>query len=563
MAYSPEYKKQVLAVVNGVIKNTDELKERSIIEKLGQQVSRIVSASRIEGNDDIASFATVISNLIVALASGRLLPDENIRSLLLDSLNQIRENVEGNRVGIEPALLSKLKSILNGANSSERDYMVFKTIKVMYIDDDDFVYHTVCKLAGNSIELKLVPNESEARQLLSQEKFDAILCEIDLPDINGLELIKEFSSRYPVIAISASDDSRRIQLATKAGATDFVVKNEIGIRLVPRSLHSAVIERERKTRAMQKNEIIKDPRTVRVLTYLMNDSVIEQELKPASFYKMQLPEPEMSLSKTLNALEQAGYIIKNIKRLTPSCPRCRSINLVSSFFCAHCNKSNFVRGDIIEHNRCGHNDLEFAFQKNGSNDHLVCPKCNKELKLIGVDYLRTEAAYKCKECSNIFASPEQRLTCSECDNSSFRVSEAGWKPLYSYTINPEKVPELRKKTISLSPIMDYLSSKGFSVSLDSYVNTRIQNFGPFELVARKGEELTLAIIVLGDDIEANHSKIIELDTMSRMNASTDTVYAITFTDLREVTRDLLSKFGITAIVLKNSDQLLSRIKEHV
>jgi DNA-binding NarL/FixJ family response regulator len=583
MTLSSEYKKQVLAVVDGSVGLAGGLlNERHVLEKLGQQITRIISASRIEGDEEVASFAMHVNNVIVALASGRLVPDENIRSLLRESFLEIRRstqdndddnnNSSSNRTQIDPAIINKLKSVLTAANTSEKDFIFLSSIDVLYIDADDFVYKSLAKRATDSMatimkmtSIKLVSNASEARQLLlsSQEKFDVILCETDLPDESGLELIKEFSSRYPVVAISASDDPRSIQLAMKAGATDYIVKNETGIRMLPRSLHTAVVERQKRGQKTQKDEILKDPRAAKVLNYLMisEDSVIEQTVEPSSYYKMQVLEPERDFSDIFATLERAGYVTKSSKRLALCCPRCRSANLVSYFACANCNKSDFIKGDVIEHNRCGYNDMEFAFQKNNSNEHLFCPKCNKELKLIGVDYLRTEAAYKCKECSNIFPTPEQRFVCHDCDNS-FRLSEGGWKSMYMYRLNPAKVQELNQKTLPLQSVEEYLSSKGFRISLEDYVDSKLQKFGQFDLVAYK-ENTIFVMIILGDDIELNHSRIIELDTMSRAVGSRVTAYAITFTELRQVTRDLLSKFGITVIQLKRPDQLLSKIQEYV
>lgn len=590
MTLSSEYIKQILAVVDGSIGLAGgQLDERQILEKLGQQIIRIISASRIEGNEEVASFATHVNNVIIALASGRLLPDENIRSLLRESFLEIRRstlnsnvydddddaknNSKSKRIEIDPVIINKLKSVLINANTSEKDFILLRSIEVIYVDADDFVYNSLAKRATNSMatimkmtSIRLASSASEARQLLlpsSQSNFDVILCETDLPDESGLELITEFSSHYPVVAISASDDPRSIQLAMKAGAIDYVVKDEAGIRMLPRCLHTAVVEWQKRGQKTQKSDIFKDPNATKVLGYLMlNDAPeIKQEVIPSSYYKMQALEPEGDFSNTFAILERAGYVTKSTMRFALCCPRCRSANLVSHFVCTNCNKSDFVKGDVIEHNRCGYNDTEFAFQKNGSNEHLFCPKCNKELKLIGVDYLRTEAAYKCKECNNIFQAPEQRFVCIDC-STSFRLSEGGWKPLYAYRLNPAKASELKQKSLPLSSVEDYLSSKGFSVSPEDYVDSKLRKFGKFDLVAFK-ENTILVMLILGDNVELDHLRIIELDTMNRAVGSRVTAYAITFTALRQVTMDLLSKFGITVIHLKRPEELLSKIQEHV
>src|SRR5690348_10645798 len=99
MNSSPEYKKQVLSVVEGSLSLAGQLSERQILDKLGQQISRIISASKIEGNEEVASFAMLMNNVVLALASGRLVLDgdddnnnNNIRSLLKESFLEIKRN---------------------------------------------------------------------------------------------------------------------------------------------------------------------------------------------------------------------------------------------------------------------------------------------------------------------------------------------------------------------------------------------------------------------------------------------------------------------------------------
>ena len=61
---------------------------------------------------------------------------------------------------------------------------------------------------------------------LFQEKVDAFLIDIGLPDGNGIELYQELQmeKRIPAILLTARDEEKEMLLAFDAGAQDYVVK---------------------------------------------------------------------------------------------------------------------------------------------------------------------------------------------------------------------------------------------------------------------------------------------------------------------------------------------------
>src|SRR5205085_4634612 len=94
----------------------------------------------------------------------------------------------------------------------------------------------------------------------------AILCELKLSDGDVLDIFKQYSNKIPIVAISTSEDPKLIQIATKAGAMDYIIKNELGTRRIPRSLHGIT------------NEWIKQIKLSNVKR-LLNDEYVKQFLK--------------------------------------------------------------------------------------------------------------------------------------------------------------------------------------------------------------------------------------------------------------------------------------------
>ena len=69
--------------------------------------------------------------------------------------------------------------------------------KKILIVDDDFSLRTVMlkALSSKSVNVKSVSSISEAWVLISKEIFDLIICDVMLPDGDGLELVKKIKDK--------------------------------------------------------------------------------------------------------------------------------------------------------------------------------------------------------------------------------------------------------------------------------------------------------------------------------------------------------------------------------
>lgn len=97
--------------------------------------------------------------------------------------------------------------------------------KVMIVDDEP----RIGRILGYSIRLSgyetiFVSGGAEALETISKEPPDLILLDISMPDVDGLQVLKELRtfSQLPVIAFSAARDNG--PKALKLGANDFITK---------------------------------------------------------------------------------------------------------------------------------------------------------------------------------------------------------------------------------------------------------------------------------------------------------------------------------------------------
>ena len=98
----------------------------------------------------------------------------------------------------------------------------------LIVDDEPDIRELLELTLGRmNIETQAAADLGEARELLTQHKFDLCLTDMKLPDGNGVELVEHIQTNYPktpVAVITAHGNMEWAIKALKAGAFDFVSK---------------------------------------------------------------------------------------------------------------------------------------------------------------------------------------------------------------------------------------------------------------------------------------------------------------------------------------------------
>lgn len=107
------------------------------------------------------------------------------------------------------------------------DYSGLKDKHILLIEDDHLTYlflKQVFKIAG--VQLTHASTGTKAIDEVKKKVFDAIITDIQLPDINGFELIIQLRNvtSAPVITQTASRNPELEEEALKAGSTAFLFK---------------------------------------------------------------------------------------------------------------------------------------------------------------------------------------------------------------------------------------------------------------------------------------------------------------------------------------------------
>jgi two-component system response regulator AtoC len=101
-------------------------------------------------------------------------------------------------------------------------------MKVLIADDEKNIRDSLASFLRNAgLEARTAADGEQARALLEDESFDALVADLRMPKLGGLELLAwlgEEGPRVPAVMISAYGEVRDAVQAMKLGARDYLVK---------------------------------------------------------------------------------------------------------------------------------------------------------------------------------------------------------------------------------------------------------------------------------------------------------------------------------------------------
>jgi CheY-like chemotaxis protein len=99
---------------------------------------------------------------------------------------------------------------------------------ILVVDDElEFLKMIRMRLEANDYEVLTAINGNEALDKIRKYKLSAVLLDIFMPGMNGLEVLKQIRKEnkdLPVFIITAFSSEDRFELANKYNASGFIVK---------------------------------------------------------------------------------------------------------------------------------------------------------------------------------------------------------------------------------------------------------------------------------------------------------------------------------------------------
>jgi DNA-binding NarL/FixJ family response regulator len=104
--------------------------------------------------------------------------------------------------------------------------------RILLVDDHAVVRYGIAQLINRQADLVVCGEEENASNALSaigKLKPDLVIADISLKDSSGLELMRNIKAQYsglPVLVVSAHDESIYAEIAFRAGALGYLMKQE-------------------------------------------------------------------------------------------------------------------------------------------------------------------------------------------------------------------------------------------------------------------------------------------------------------------------------------------------
>lgn len=136
------------------------------------------------------------------------------------------------------------------------------------------------------------------------------------------------------------------------------------------------------------------------------------------------------------------------------CPQCQHSHLIYQETCPNCGSNDLDYEPVIHHFSCANISPEHTYMVGGQ---LICPKCHKTLRHIGIDYDRPASLYICHNCHQSFLTPDTTATCTYCGKVS-KVSELYPRAIHIVEITPKGVETFCTGLHSFSPYDNYFNN---------------------------------------------------------------------------------------------------------
>jgi len=100
--------------------------------------------------------------------------------------------------------------------------------KILLVDDEiDFLQLLKARLEANGYNVETAMNGKEALEKFQRKKPDALILDVMMPEINGLEVLREIrkeDQKIPIFIITAFSNEERFKAANQFNASGFIMK---------------------------------------------------------------------------------------------------------------------------------------------------------------------------------------------------------------------------------------------------------------------------------------------------------------------------------------------------
>ncbi|TVZ56421.1 hypothetical protein OD91_1706 [Lutibacter sp. Hel_I_33_5] len=277
----------------------------------------------------------------------------------------------------------------------------------------------------------------------------------------------------------------------------------------------------------------------------------------------------ISLLKNLELAQKNNYVSFKLEDYVHLCKSCTSNYLNFRECCPKCSSIDIISNDMVHHFVCAHVAPEKDFK---IDDGLECPKCDKHLRHIGIDYDKPSSIYSCNSCSHEFQNAEMKALCLDCSTENtlnellektignYKITEIGEQYLF-------KTKENATKQNDVVPIGS-LNTNLFKLLLNQEINRiKVTNGNSlFVKIHFQYEQLALLNKDLKQDLTKEISTIIKsyLNPSDVLSANSYNNYFLLLPETNETELKRLEniQYNLTKLLTDNLEGTQQQIEIH-
>lgn len=187
--------------------------------------------------------------------------------------------------------------------------------------------------------------------------------------------------------------------------------------------------------------------------------------------------------------------------------------LVPSEHCPNDDSSNIIKGQLVEHFSCGYVGLDRDYKQ---DSRYICPKCRKDLRLIGTDYRNVGIHYRCQDCNEVFTSPTIKWRNLKT-RRVWNADELREVVVYSYRFSPDKKGWLEFQLKPKMQLVDFLRLQGYQVQEMAQVTGESGAQHNLDILASRDDILAKINLGIGILVAAAGTAEVGLESLFRFD----------------------------------------------
>ena len=141
--------------------------------------------------------------------------------------------------------------------------MISSPIRLLLVEDGAadalLLEYMLAEVAEESFQVSRAELLADALRYLTNDRFDAILLDLSLPDSRGVETVVKVNAaapHVPIVVMTGQDDKATAMEAVRRGAQDFLIKGQVGGRLLARAIRYAMERKQAEQQLKALNETL-------------------------------------------------------------------------------------------------------------------------------------------------------------------------------------------------------------------------------------------------------------------------------------------------------------------